>query len=311
MDDGTTGPAASVSRRLMAAHSLGIDRATVEVIDELEKDGVRCVLLKGPVIAEWLYPEPGSRGYGDADLLVDPSDLDTAAAVLKRIGFPRPGTVGPRPPTAVPWTRPADGFTVDLHTSVRGVGREEREAWAVIYSNTEEMQLADGTVRVPNVALRAVFVALHAVHHGVAVAKPLADLRRALEVAPDVWTDARALAESLQATQALAGGLRMLPEGERIADELGLPSELPAELILKQSSADRAAITLEWLAEGKGSRIDVLRRLLLPPRDRMMVGQPAGRNALWAYPVYLSGILRRLPGALAQWRRARSSRAER
>ena len=52
-----------------AAERLRIDAATAEVLGAFDAAGVDCVLLKGPTLTSWLYPEVSRRSYVDSDLL--------------------------------------------------------------------------------------------------------------------------------------------------------------------------------------------------------------------------------------------------
>src|ERR1700733_12035032 len=70
----------------LAVRNLLVDLVTAEVADLFDAAGIDCILLKGPVIADWLYPD-AIRGYGDSDLLVAPLDWERAVALLTNHGF--------------------------------------------------------------------------------------------------------------------------------------------------------------------------------------------------------------------------------
>ena len=48
--------------------------------------GIDALVIKGPSIGEWLYPE-GDRESADVDLLLRPSQWDAATSVLEARGF--------------------------------------------------------------------------------------------------------------------------------------------------------------------------------------------------------------------------------
>lgn len=79
-------------QRLATAARLSDARAR-EVLDEvlaaLSGAGIVPVALKGPVLAERLYPVPALRPSTDLDLLVPEDGLDRAAAALTALGFER------------------------------------------------------------------------------------------------------------------------------------------------------------------------------------------------------------------------------
>src|ERR1700733_8351085 len=71
---------------LRAARAFSCDRISVEVISAMRAADIGPVLLKGPSIARWLYPD-GGRSYVDTDILVPACDVDRTAAVLRSLGF--------------------------------------------------------------------------------------------------------------------------------------------------------------------------------------------------------------------------------
>ena len=65
----------------------------LRVLTELQKAGVRPLLLKGTALAYSLYPNPALRPRGDTDLLIPESQLDQVAMVLARVGYARGSAV--------------------------------------------------------------------------------------------------------------------------------------------------------------------------------------------------------------------------
>ena len=112
---------------LAVARRLGLDATTAEVVEALREGGVRALLLKGPALERWLYPD-GRRRYGDIDLLVPPEGFRHAEGALAELGF-QLQFAGARA-SEVPsyergWRR--GSFDVDLHRSVWGVGAPGRD----------------------------------------------------------------------------------------------------------------------------------------------------------------------------------------
>jgi Uncharacterised nucleotidyltransferase len=58
-----------------------------QALAALDGAGVPAVALKGPVLAERLYPDPTIRSSTDLDFLVSPQLLDRASEVLRAIGY--------------------------------------------------------------------------------------------------------------------------------------------------------------------------------------------------------------------------------
>ena len=67
-------PAIGRFARVLAVRNLAIDRLAAEVAAAFAAEGIESMVLKGPVLAEWLY-QAEIRPYGDADLLVPPERL--------------------------------------------------------------------------------------------------------------------------------------------------------------------------------------------------------------------------------------------
>jgi hypothetical protein len=300
-----------------AARVAIVDKATVEVVGALRGRGIRSILLKGPGLVAWLYDDGVLRTYGDTDLLVAPWDLDRARAVLGELGYVRTLAGGdvPQPGRelhAETWEPPRGGPAVDLHSTLNGARAPAEMAWRALAVATHRLPLAGTEVEVPSIPGRALHVALHAAYHGELSGKPVEDLRRALERAgAETWRTGAALARELDAAEAFAAGLRLLPEGRQVAEELELPPPSSVEIELKAGADAPLAASLEWLAVAPGwrARLALLRDLLVPSAAWVRQSYPfarRGRRALVA--AYLFRLLR-IPRygaqAVVAWRRAR------
>jgi Uncharacterised nucleotidyltransferase len=301
---------------LMVAHGLKIDGLAAEVAEALEAEGVPCILLKGRVLADWLYDADEVRAYGDADLMVAPSNWTRAQAILQSMGFvgeldhlghPRMESY-----TSYPFVRGDDH--VDLHCTLWGVGAPFQRVWDELSATTELKQVGGRTLATLGPAARAMHVALHAVQHGVLDTKMTADLERAVDRLPlSLWEQAAALALRLDAAAAFATGLRMVPAGRPLSSRLGLDGvrSVRAELCL---SGVPLAQGFEHLAgtRGLGTRVRLLARELVPNPAFMRWWSPrvAQRGFLGLLAAYLWRMVffarHALPGYVA-WRRARRS----
>ena len=83
---------ATILDRLAALHGRSFGRhllmtAVLERVSRtLDEAGVPHVAIKGPVLAELVYPRPDLREYGDLDLLVPPSAFAAALETLEAGG---------------------------------------------------------------------------------------------------------------------------------------------------------------------------------------------------------------------------------
>jgi Uncharacterised nucleotidyltransferase len=294
-------------RRALAA--LRLDAVIVEAIDALTAGGAEPILLKGPVIAGWLYDSPGDRLYVDCDLLVAPDALQTAQDALRELGY-APDQVG-RMGAARSWSRGDDA--VDLHTTLIGVGVPPAEAWSVLSSDTELVAVGGTrTARALGEAARALHLATHVAQHEAVIEKPRRDLERGLAViSRETWVAAAALARRLDAEAAFAAGLRRVDGGAALLQTLDVAHRTTPVTTLLEVGAPPAALGVAQLAAVRSPRhlARELTRALLPPASYMRKTRPLarrGRVGLAAAHVQRWGHLaRHLPGGVAAWRRAR------
>jgi hypothetical protein len=249
-----------------AVHGLALDAATREVVDELNAQGIRPLLMKGPAITRWLYKDAPAPSYVDVDLLVSEADWAGATRVLAELGFEsRNAELSAEERTelatedqiarhAETWTRPP-GVSIDLHRTIVGIGAGQAELWDALVQDSEPLTVGNRSVDIPGEPARALIVALEAAKAGSADAKGLKNLRRALAILPEpVWRDAARLARRLRAETAFAVGLRLFPAGEELARRLGLSTAADVETVLRAQAAPPTAFGFQRLAETRGLR---------------------------------------------------------
>jgi hypothetical protein len=306
-------PVPSDKTRLML-RALVVDAATVELTTALESKGVRAILLKGPAFARWLYPEEALRPYGDADLLVSEDAVPAVEATLRVSGYellPSNAITGDFPRHARGWTRAAGG-AVDLHTTLPGAEAAPATVWRVLSERTDTLCIGGADVEILVEPARAVMVALHAAKDGTRVHKVLHDLGHALErVDLEVWREAVRVAAQIDATSAFASGLRLVPAGEKLADELQLPKQQTPLVALRAGAAGPPdlAVGIDWLLTERSvrRRAHVVGRKLFPPPDYLRTTSALARRGraglVAAYTIRpFSMIARAIPATRAVWR---------
>lgn len=303
---------------LAQARTLSADAAAVEVVAALREAKVPVVLLKGRALAGWLYAGD-TRLYTDVDLLVAPDRVRVAEQVLARLGFGPVDEGLERPPHgmihSVPWVRPSDLANVDLHRTLFGVGVAPAKVWQEVALAPEQISLNGLSIDVLPTAARALHVVLHAAQHDDGAHKALEDLARALRrVEPEVWAEAAALAERLDATPTFALGLGMLPEGEALARDLGVVGIDVARAATAKGSGAKLAVGFDRLSRTPGlrARAAMVAREAVPSRSFIRYWSPLARRGragllvayLWR-PVWL--LAHALP-SIAAWLRHRADR---
>jgi Uncharacterised nucleotidyltransferase/Coenzyme PQQ synthesis protein D (PqqD) len=264
-----------------------VDWYTAQVVHALRVRGVEPLLLKGPAIRRWLYPDaPGERGYLDADLLVPAAGLRSAEAVLAQLGFEREDENGVAEvyPWAVSWRRRADGAVVDLHRTLQGCEYAPADPWPALRATAVEEEIGGTQILVPSIAARALQIVL--VSPADRPWRRWDDLGRVLErLSAGDWRDAASLARALGVERKFGYRLSQSAAGPEFADRLGVPS---APRWWLRWDADPALRWAAWLVELPSwrARVRLVRQLVRPSAGYSAVG--------WA-----AHVLRLAPGAVA------------
>jgi hypothetical protein len=307
------------ARAEAAGRNIAVDVTTATVVRALAEAGVPSIVLKGPPQTRWLYGDDLTRFSVDVDLLVAPEAFAHAEAVLAELGFEGRSLGGiphDRPWITHEWFGGPSGVGVDLHRNLTGANASAEDVWRILKARTETVGVRGVTIEVLGPAARALHVALHAAQHGAREPKPVADLRRALEVVPlETWRRAAALAHDLDAIAAFVAGVEVTAEGEKLVAQLSLPRRTTVEAALRASTPPRTAVGFDWLARVPGARAkaSLVFRKVFPPRAWLRSWSPLAAKGRWglaiAYiwrPLWLLAHVG--PGFLA-WRRVRKAHA--
>lgn len=209
----------------LVIRKLMIDRLTVEIANAFASEGIETLVLKGPVLAEWLYPGE-VRTYCDSDLMVAPENRVRAIDVLETLGFHEYRPWMPSPlsldPGGTAFERGDD--MVDLHCVLPGLDGDPDAIWASLLANSERQVIGDAELWIPDRDTLLLHISLHAAHHANYVeCKPFEDLRRAIAYADErQWRRALELAHTYGGAPAFAAGLQLVQEGRVLARQLEL-----------------------------------------------------------------------------------------
>jgi hypothetical protein len=295
-----------------ADESAWSELAHARAVHVLRTAGVDALVLKGPAVAAWLYPE--GRTSGDCDLLVAPSSLPAARQALTGHGYTdqyagvHAGEVAEH--SAVFADGAMGGRELDLHTTFPGLGAAPERVWAALWARRTPASLGHVPVHFPDPASTALVLVLHAARDGLAAPRGVEDVRRAVAALDENgWRDVAALARELDATAALAAGLRLLPDGAALADRLGLGGATDPEWALRSASGSTLALRLVQLRTASWpGRVRLLAREAFPSAAFLRQGWPVARRGplglAAAYVQRLASLVRRLPAA---WREARGA----
>jgi hypothetical protein len=255
-------------------------------------------LLKGPSIAQWLYPS-GGRSYVDTDLLVPAYEFSHAGAVLKSLGFFEllegfhSFERGLDPGAEIAFVRRPElgrgGGFVDLHRNLPRLSTPDAFLWEAFSAGTESILVGDVKVCVLGRTALALHVVLHAVQHQFQH-HTSEDLRRAMAMmSADDWRPVADLAARLGVTRVMGFGLRHDAVGAQIADGLGLPSLASTDPLVRALHAPRGSVSLIdfWSAPTLRAKAQRIRWMLLPSPAKIRyvsrLPDAHGRTLLLAY----------------------------
>jgi len=302
-----------------------LDAAAGALFPAFQEAGVAALLLKGPGLARLLYTPQEHRAYTDLDLLVEPRDWRRAGEVLAALGFRNASAdLGIDDVGGVvhdqSWVGVRDGghegLLVELHQWLPGSRAAPEQAWPALVADSTTIDVGGHPVRTLNRSGQAMHLALHAAQHGPGFAKGLWELELALDRWPlAAWSEAAALAADIDAGDAFAVGLRLVPDGEALATSLGLrPSARLEWEIENRHLRPRGAFHFEALVEASGirGRLALLRRALLPDAGWILAQHPWARVGRGRLPAAYVVHLMRAPiwtlRSLTYSRRARQAR---
>jgi hypothetical protein len=303
-----------------------LDDAAAEVIAAFRAAGVEPLLLKGRALQVLLYSAGEHRGYFDVDLLVAPHRLAAAERALQELGYDNVSAAHGIDDVggvvhAETWMRISsasdDPPMIDLHRWLPGARATPAKAWTALVAHRTSIDIGGRQAAVLDRPGQAMHLAMHAAQHGPALQKHVDELALGLERWPhDVWGSAAMLAAEIDATEAFAAGLRLLPEGAALAARFDLPSTAELDWTIRhRHDRPRGIFHVQALANATGprERLLILRRSLLPSRvwitNQHPWAQAGGLRLIAAYGVHLA----RAPGWAARaWRfRGRARRAGR
>ncbi|MFH1022267.1 MAG: nucleotidyltransferase family protein [Planctomycetota bacterium] len=265
-----------IARNLLLLERLG------EIALALDRAGTEWLVVKGPALLRY-YPEPGTRSFGDLDILVRPRDIPAAEASLAAHGYRFSACHHPRrhyierhfhlPLARADDTRP----TVELHWALDHPGGHSRFNVDRLFSRAVPASAGNVTFRTLSPEDTLLHLALHYALSELEPLRILLDFHRAsagIPVGPSFIREAgrvrlrRAFDFTRAAAQAVWGASVPDTPFPRI---FGMNRNLLARLIL-QTESPPERIWREWaklsLCDSPVGRLRMLGRALLAPPSR-------------------------------------------
>lgn len=260
----------SVGRNLALLHHLQ------EIQDQLARDGVSPLVLKGPGLAHYGIGV-NLRLFGDIDILVRREDMRVVAAVLKTLGYAGPGNAVH--PYHVQYVRSDGGLTTtvevhfDLVDRVRAVTPDVEGVWG----RSVTVEVSGCAMRVPGVGDQLLLTIMQLGHHHWAA-------RLLVDVAFLASRWAQALDWTAVLPRAEMWGMGALARSTLYVVSMMLRVSLPEQVAL-QVRPGTYARRVQWLV--------AMAAALEQFRD-------AGRGISWLAPYIVLDDVRRVPGLLVR-----------
>jgi putative nucleotidyltransferase-like protein len=234
--------------------NLRIRTAQGWLLDQLAADGVASIPLKGIVLVERLYGNPGWRPTRDIDMLVRRDDVDRIGALLGKRGYipeakhSHANAFGAISQTETKYTRD-DSPMIELHWGLskrpayrRGLAEEG------IWSRAGAESWRGRTIQAlaPSDELR--YLAVHCTaDHAISQLHWLVDIAELVRKMPTAWRWDRFVAETIAAGLATPVGLALAQCSAVL--RLAVPEDALAEMLwAARAPAERAAWQSAWAA---------------------------------------------------------------
>ncbi|OGO04186.1 MAG: hypothetical protein A2Y73_05215 [Chloroflexi bacterium RBG_13_56_8] len=144
------------------------------VLSQLTESGLEYLVLKGPVLAQRVYPDPGLRTFNDLDLLVRERDWTVAHEALVGMGFKSLENLAQPPPKLVPqavlyeqkYQHPQGELWVEVHYGdLLNTGLASRDVEG-FWERAERLELEGVPLCALSLTDQLIHLCAHAHYHG-------------------------------------------------------------------------------------------------------------------------------------------------
>lgn len=218
--------------------SIRLEHALEEALHAFVADSIRAVPFKGPVLAKYLFGDPGARSCTDLDMLVHEADLVRARSCLEKCGYRRMQELSPAAERAwrgAGWgydmRHPETGVNVDIHSQVTPEFLPGRIDWDSFWPGLRQVESVAGSVRIPGDEELFVLLCWHGAKHSWDRLVWLRDIDALASCDGFDWEKAGAVARRWKVGRTLSLGAAMVRKvfGTVVPEQLLL--RLPPDLV--------------------------------------------------------------------------------
>lgn len=188
--------------RINAAKNMVLRRELLMVCSCLQGEGIRCIPLKGPLLAEALYGDGALRHSTDMDLLVPIEDVPRAIGACARLGYQ--ATYDNALPVdalrfhdhqyALIRSREGLRYILELHWGPTGVRKVDRRFMPGAWDSARQRVLDGVSIWSLEREYEFLFLCAHVARHGCRELKWLVDVRDYAQAFPLDWAKLSAIA---------------------------------------------------------------------------------------------------------------------
>jgi Uncharacterised nucleotidyltransferase len=235
-------------RRAQLFFALAMTAELGQLLDRFAATGIECLVVKGPVLSQLAYGDPGIRQYADLDLLVRHCNIHWATQVLMEAGYepdvPLSAIAAGKIPGEYLFCRPNSRLLVELHTEHTFRYFPKALPLEDFFARQSRVRLDSQEVPALSLEDEFVLICIHGAKHFWERLMWIADVAALVARHPGLdWARTRATARQV-------GAERMLHVGLRLAQELlrtSLPPEIARRVQADESAARLAGQIKRWL----------------------------------------------------------------
>lgn len=218
------------------------------LLERFNRNAIRALVIKGPVLAAQAYDDPSLRSYGDLDLLVRQRDIRRATELLIASGYQAAVSLDAIDARKIPgqylFAKPDSQLLVELHNDrtlryfPRPLPIED------LFARQIRVPLDAHEVPAPSLEDHLVLISVHGAKHFWEKLSSIADVAGIVARQTSFrWELARSSARAVEAEHLLHTGLRLASEVLRAK----LPEQILADVREDAVAAKLAARVLDWL----------------------------------------------------------------
>jgi hypothetical protein len=255
-------------RRAYTLFTMNLTAEMFRLFEGFAAAGVEALVIKGPVLSERCYGDPGLRQYGDLDLIVRDADIQRSTELMLSLGYeasvPLTAIQAKKIPGEYVFRQTSTKLLVEFHTELTFRYHPRPLPLEKLFKRQARVKIDSHLVPALSPEDELLLICIHGAKHFWEQLSYIADVAAFVSVQKLDWT-------RVQSAAAEVGGERMLYAGLRLAADV-LDAPLP-ENVSALMSSDRVVVRLagrirRWLPAAGSAPPGILERAMFRVRMR-------------------------------------------